>query len=100
MSSFPVYSKNEYVVIKSRNGYIVINSKKTFDEGHTHFKNLEASKKLIHLAINKKIPKSNSNYFLDSLIRISNDSKYIEKIKELKEVRNKKGAKPKYVVKR
>lgn len=100
MCKFPIYSKNEYVVIRSKNGYVVINSKKQFDNGHTHFKNLDASKKLINLAIHKKIPKSNSNYFLDSLIRISNDEKYIEKIKELKSVREQKGTKLKYVVKR
>lgn len=100
MCSFPVYSKNEYIVVKNKNGYIVINTKKTFDNGHTHFKNLEASKKLIHLAIHKKIPKTNSDYFLESLIRISNDEKYINKIKELIEVRKNKGNKLKYVVKR
>lgn len=100
MCTFPVYNKKEFVILQNKNGYVVINTRKTFDSGHTHFKNLNASKKLINLAINKKIPKSNSNYFLDSLIRISNDEKYIEKIQELKDVREQKGKKLNYIVKR
>ena len=49
-----------------------------------------------HLVIRKKIPKSTHGYYLTSLIRLSEDDGYINKIKELMESRVQKGKKDKY----
>ena len=48
------------------------------------------------LVINKKIPKSTDGYYLSSLIRISDDDNYINKINALIEAREQKGKKEKY----
>ena len=69
-----------------KNGYIIHNTHKPFETGHTHINNYKTAKYIAYLALNKKLPKYNhlSNYLYESLIRISTDKKYINKIQELK----------------
>ena len=75
-----IYSKNGYIVFPTKNGYVVHNTVKTFQNGHTHMKYLNPCKTLIDICIHKKVPKTNNLYFLQSLIRISDDVEYIEKL--------------------
>lgn len=91
-----VFEKKEFIIFQVKAGYIAYNTKKTFEEGHTHLRNFNAAKKAIDLVLNKKIPKSTNGYYLTSLIRLTNDEDYIEKIEELIEVRVQKGKKDKY----
>ena len=78
-----IYERKEFMIFQVREGYIVYNAKKSFQEGHTHLKHFEAAKTAIDLVIRKKIPKSTHGYYLTSLIRLSEDDCYINKIKEL-----------------
>lgn len=82
-----VYEKKEYIIFKVKEGYVIYNAKKEFSKGHTHFKNFNASCTLIDIILKKKIPKSTNFYFLDSIIRLSTDESYIEKIEEYKETK-------------
>ena len=91
-----IYERKEFMIFKVKNGYIVYNAKKSFQEGHTHLKHFEAAKTAIDLVIRKKIPRSTHSYYLTSLIRISEDDSYIDKIKELINSREQKGKKDKY----
>lgn len=91
-----IYERKEFMIFQVKDGYIVYNTKKDFQEGHTHLKHFEAAKTIIDLSINKKIPKSTDIYYLTSLIRISSDEIYIKKINELIEAREQKGKKDKY----
>ena len=93
------YIKKNFIIIKVKNGYIVHNTEKIFEDGHTHLKSFKASKTAIDLVLNGKIPRSTNFYYLESLIRLSKDTKYINKIKELIEVRWQKGKKSSYVIK-
>ena len=70
----------------TKGGYIVHNTKKAFDIGHTHINSFSTAKYITYLALYKKIPKNNhlSIYLIDSIIRISDDTKYITKMKSLK----------------
>lgn len=62
-----IYSKNEFNIYKSNDdGYIVHNTKKKFADGHSHIRTF-----------------NQSIYLLTSLIRISNDEIYQEKIQGL-----------------
>ncbi|HBG3789803.1 hypothetical protein VXC74_13490 [Clostridioides difficile] len=97
MDTNKIYEKKEYIIIKSKNGYIVYNTNKKFEEGHTHLKSYNAAKTVIDLAIRKKIPRSNSIYFITSLKRISNDMNYIKSINKLMDIRSDKGLKEKYI---
>lgn len=59
--------------------------KKEFSQGHTHINNFNTAKFIMDLALHKTLPKRRiSNYLLDSLIRISIDNDYINKIEALK----------------
>jgi hypothetical protein len=92
-----IYEKREFIIFQVKDGYIIYNTKKNFQEGHTHLRHFEAAKTAIDLVIKKKIPKSTDAYYLTSLIRISEDNSYIEKIHELIRIRANKGKKEKYV---
>lgn len=95
-----VYIKKNFLINKVSNGYIVININKEFKAGHTHLKSFKASKTAIDLVLNKKIPKSTNFYYLESLIRLSDDEAYIEKIDQLIQTRKSKGRKLDYVIKK
>ena len=81
--------KMKYINIYSdRTGsYVVHNTKKEFSQGHTHINNFNTAKYIAYLVIYKKLPKNNhlSIYLIDSVIRLSNDHKYINQMKLLKE---------------
>lgn len=78
-----LYKRNEYIVFPVENSFIVCNTKKIFEDGHTHVTKITLARLLIDLAIERKLPKN--PHLVDNLIRISNDSKYIELLQELKE---------------
>ncbi|CAH2211852.1 hypothetical protein [Tepidibacter aestuarii] len=91
-----VYEKKEFIIFPIKKGYVVYNLKKDFSNGHTHLRNFNSAKMAIDLVVNKKIPKSTNFYYLTSLIRISQDEDYINKIEELIETRKSKGKKKSY----
>lgn len=92
-----VYQKQNFKIYRAGNNYIVHNSNFPFNEKHTHLRNFEAAKKIIALAIGKRIPRDLSNYLITSLIRISDDENYGHHLNDLLEVRDSKGKKLKYV---
>lgn len=78
-----IYRKENFNIYSDHNGsYIIHNTKKEFSSGHTHLNNYHTAKFIIDLAIHKTLPVKNiSDYLIDSLIRISTDYRYIEKLK-------------------
>ncbi|SFJ28275.1 hypothetical protein TPDSL_17220 [Terrisporobacter petrolearius] len=78
-----VYEKREFIIFQVKNGYIAYNTKKTFADGHTHLRCFGSAKTAIDLVIRKKVPRSTDSYYLKSLIRLSEDTVYVSKIKEL-----------------
>ena len=91
-----IYEKKEFMIFQVKQGYVVYNTKKSFQEGHTHLKHFQAAKTAIDLVLNRKIPRSTHGYYLTSLIRLSEDDLYINKIYELLESREQKGKKSRY----
>ena len=71
-----IYERKEYIILRVKNGYIVYNTKKNFENGHTHLQSFEMSKTIIDNIIRKKRPKTNNIYLIESHIRVTNDSKY------------------------
>lgn len=86
-----VYKKKEFIIFPSKTGYIALNFDGEFKENHTHLKSFKAAKKAIDLVIKKKIPRSNSFYYLNSCKRLSLDQEYKDKITELIKVKKQKG---------
>ena len=79
--------KVKYIYIYSNgdNRFVVHNTRKEFQKGHTHVNSFKTAEYLALLAVHKSVPKKHRlpNYLRDSLIRISEDEKYIEKVKTL-----------------
>lgn len=89
MRYFNIYSDNN-------NHYIVHNTRKKFSDGHTHIDNFKTAKYITYLALYKKLPKNHhlSIYLIDSIIRISTDIEYIDKMNNFRlEMKNKKEGK-------
>lgn len=77
---------NVYYCNRNKN-YIVYNTNKEWKNkngecGHTHVNTYQQALYLVDCAIHKKIPRRVNMYFLVSLIRLSTDTKYIEKIQK------------------
>ena len=79
-----IYSKKNYNIYKiSRQSFIIHNTKKKFEDGHTHIKNYKTAKYLIDLCIHRSIPDRHlSDYLLESIIRLSTNIDYIKQIKQ------------------
>lgn len=77
-----LYKKGSYKIYGYQNAYIVHNTNKDFGSGHTHINTFKTAKWIIDLAIHKRIPNRKLEYFIGSLIRISDDDEYIKLLKK------------------
>lgn len=82
--------KKEYVILYNdySDEYVVYNRKKQWiddegNKGHTHVKNYKEAQYLINCCIRSTIPKKVNKHFLESLIRISKDKRFIERIERI-----------------
>lgn len=78
-----IYKKKNFNIYSHKDIYIVHNTKKEFAEGHTHIRSFKSSKFIIDLSIHKSIPRHLNRYFLVSLLRLSDDKEYSEKLKKI-----------------
>ena len=83
MSNY-VYRYEQFVVKKTTDGgFVVVNTKSSY-ECHSHVKSVQAGKALCKLAAKHKLPKNNDLYFIESLIRLTNNKKYLCELNKLK----------------
>lgn len=90
-----VFEDRNFIILsgscKRSSSYILFNKNKLFKEGHTHLNNYKTAIWLSKLCTSKKLPLNlSSDYLLESLMRISDDESYTNKISELRELRKKK----------
>jgi len=79
-----VYSFKSFKVIKKYNHFLIINTRKPFEDGHTHVEgDLNTCIALIKTVYNEEEPMSRNIHFLTSLMRLSSNRKYRLKIDEL-----------------
>ena len=81
-NSQTIYRKKNFIILKTSNSFIVYNKKKRFKEGHTHTNNYNYAKSLIDLCIRKKMPRRPQKRIMESLKRLTNDYKYLEKLEK------------------
>lgn len=60
--------------------YIVYNTNKEWNKGHTHIKTLKQAEYLCDCIRKNKVPTNVNKYFIISLLRLSNDEKYSNKL--------------------
>ena len=46
-----IYERKEYIILRVKRGYIVYNTRKNFENGHTHLQSFEMSKTIIDNSI-------------------------------------------------
>lgn len=77
-----IYKKKSYNVYAANNNtYIIHNAAKDFEHGHTHIREMNTCKYLIDLCIHKTVPNMNNIRLLESILRISDDEKYKDRIR-------------------
>lgn len=78
-----ILKRHEFIIIRTNKDYVIYNTKKIFNQGHTHASSFNVAISLIKLVERKQIPKNKSKWFLDSILRINKDAEYAERIKDL-----------------
>lgn len=75
-----MYRHNEYIVIEDdhRQGHIIINTKGKYSN-HGHVKYLNSCKKLLRLMDKGQVP--DSDYLRETVLRISLDTKYRDRVR-------------------
>lgn len=86
--SVQIYSNRHYKVYATEKGFIVHNVRKPFSCGHTHIDKFSTAKYITKLAYGRIVPKHLSRYLLVSLIRISDDKEYKDKLRKVLEKEN------------
>lgn len=86
-----IYRKDEFIILKASEGFIVYNTKKEWENGHSHLKSFKAAKTAINLVQKDKLPRSREFYYLTTLQRISAEEEYIERIEQLKQTMKERG---------
>ena len=86
-NSQKVYEKDHYIILKVKSGkkigYIAYNTRKEWEEGHTHLESFNMAKTVIDNVIKHKKPKTKNLYLLQSHIRLTDDPSYVKFINEL-----------------
>lgn len=93
-NSQKVYEKQNYIILKVKSGkkigYIAYNTRKEWEEGHTHLESFNMAKTIIDNVIKHKKPKTKNLYLLQSHIRLTDDPSYVKFINELVDVKKNK----------
>ena len=86
-NSQKVYEKEHYIILKVKSGkkigYIAYNTRKEWEEGHTHLESFNMAKTIIDNVIKHKKPKTKNLYLLQSHIRLTDDPSYVKFINQL-----------------
>lgn len=77
-----IYRYEQFVIKDTENGLVVVNNNGNY-EHHSHVKHFEAGRAICKLAAKRKLPYSKDTYFINALIRVSKNKKYIRELKSL-----------------
>jgi len=91
-----VYQEGDFKVYRAGHDFIVHNARYNFKEKHSHIRTLNIAKQIVYYAKKRIVPRGFSFYLLRSLIRVSDDERYIHELEDLIDVRKQKGPKQKY----
>lgn len=92
-NSQKVYEKDHYIILKVKSGkkvgYIAYNTRKEWENGHTHLESFNMAKTIIDNVIKHKKPKTKNLYLLQSHMRLSDSEEYDKFITDIVESKNK-----------
>ena len=75
-----IFQRKEYSIYRASDGFIIHNTNLPFKGHHTHIRGFHKAKSLVDLCIRKKIPNNPRKWEIQSLLRISNNQTYKNKL--------------------
>jgi len=88
-----IYRYEQFVIKNTEDGLVVVNNNGNY-EHHSHVKHFEAGRAICKLAAKRKLPRSRDTFFINALIRVSKNKKYIRELEALlKEIEDEKALK-------
>lgn len=76
-----IYRYEQFIIKETEDGLVVVNNNGEY-EHHSHVKHFEAGKAICKLAAKRKLPYSKDTFFINALIRVSKNKKYIRELKK------------------
>ena len=76
-----IYRYEQFVIKETEDGLVVVNNNGEY-EHHSHVKHFEAGKAICKLAAKRKLPHSKDTFFINALIRVSQNKTYIRELKK------------------
>lgn len=89
-------TENDFEINRLKDGTFRITRTDIPGDYHTHTKSKRLAMTVIHNVCIGKLPFNSRNYTLESMYRLSDNEDYRNKIKEILEVRQRKGKKDNY----
>ena len=77
-----IYRYEQFVIKDTEDGLVVVNNNGNY-EHHSHVKHFEAGRAICKLAAKRKLPRSRDTFFINALIRVSKNKKYIRELEAL-----------------
>ena len=78
-----IFQRKEYSIYRCDYGYVIHNTNKKFENGHTHVNNFYKAKILVIMAIKREIDSKLTKHDIESLMRITNDNRYRNQLRDL-----------------
>ena len=80
-----IFQRKEYSIYKAKDGYIIHNTNGDFRKHHTHVRSFNKAKSIVDLCIRKKIPNTPRKWEIESLMRLTRNNAYYNKLRDLLE---------------
>ena len=80
-----IFQRKEYSIYKASDGYIIHNTNGEFKNHHTHVRTFSKAKSLVDLCIRKKLPNTPRAWEIESLMRLTRNHAYYNKLRDLLE---------------
>jgi hypothetical protein len=77
-----IYRYEQFVIKDTEDGLVVVNNNGDY-EHHSHVKNFESGRVICKLAAKRKLPRSRDTFFINALIRVSKNKKYIRELEQI-----------------
>ena len=80
-----IFQRKEYSIYKASDAYIIHNTNGEFKNHHTHVRTFSKAKSLVDLCIRKKLPNTPRAWEIESLMRLTRNNAYYNKLRDLLE---------------
>ncbi len=80
-----IFQRKEYSIYKAKDGYIIHNTNGDFRKHHTHVRSFNKAKSIVDLCIRKKLPNTPRKWEIESLMRLTRNNAYYNKLRDLLE---------------